>query len=372
MSDTNRSSARAGAIVRIVIWVVVLCLLMGVFAFFMLERPWSGGWNVFFGSYRYDDTGYSIGSADITDTIRSLDIDWTAGEVEIIAYDGEQLTLRETWSDNRNGNDEDDDNLMRWQVKNGKLTVKYCKPYVGLFHVSAKTLTVQVPAAWLNDEVKIDTASAKVRVEGLAADMNELDIDTASGQITLTDVYAADINVDTASGDVVTKRIRADEADFDSASGSVTVQGTVEELNINTVSGSVTVDVTGFSSGESQPADSRTVSVETVSGSITVNGRIQALELSTVSGRMNMTLDTAARTVSLDTVSGDMILRLPDTVSGFTVDIGSVSGDLSVNGFATEGGNRHKTYGDGSMRIDIDSTSGNVTVEKMAAVSETN
>lgn len=375
MSDTSRTSVRAGAVVRIVIWVMVLCLLVGVFTFCFIKKPWNE-WGVFsfsgFGGYHYDDTGYSIGDATITDRVSSLDVDWIAGQVEIVAYDGEQLTLKETVTESHN--DDDNDDQLRWQVKNGKLTVKHCKPYVGWNDVPVKTLTVQVPAAWLTDEVVIDTASANVKMEGFTSGMKELDVDTASGRITLTDVYATDMDVDTASGTVETKGIRVNEADFDSASGSVTVQGMVEELEIDTASGKVTVDVTGLSSGESQTAtDAHKVTVDTASGSITFVGRVQELELGTASGRMDITLTAPARTVSLDTASGDVTLRLPDDIPGFTVDIDSASGDLSVNGFATEGGNRHKTYGNGSTKIDVDSASGDIFVEKIPSTTpETN
>ena len=198
MDKTDRTERKnhsnAGAVVRIVIWLVVLCLLGSLFAVCLMGHFGGGeidGWfpqmpNLgFSNSYWYDDSDCSVGDHAFTERITSLDIDWLAGSVTIVPGEGDTLTIQEQSSKG----DTDTRDQLRWRVADGKLTVKFCEPSRLLaFHISEKSLTVTVPAAWLEDmtSVKLDTASASVQVSGLRAD--RLDVDTASGAVTVTDL----------------------------------------------------------------------------------------------------------------------------------------------------------------------------------------
>ncbi|MGN1446231.1 MAG: DUF4097 family beta strand repeat-containing protein [Eubacteriales bacterium] len=367
MDKTDRTErkkhANAGAAVRIVIWLLVLCLLGGLFAVCLMGYYGGGendGWfplirNLgFANSYWYDDSDYSVGDHAFTERITALDIDWLEGCVTIIPGEGDTLTLQEQSSVGVT----DTRDQLRWRVADGKLTVKFCGPSRLLaFDIPAKSLTVTVPAAWLEDmtSVKLDTASASVEINGLGAD--RLDVDTASGTVTLTDVTVRELDVNTVSGRIQVTNATADTADMDTTSGNITFSGKANVVDVDTVSGQVNLTLTE-KAGE--------VSVSSTSGDISVTGAADEVDLDTTSGTMTLTLTQAARKVSADSVSGRLEIHLPATVPGFTVDLDSVSGEITVNGFATEGGNRHRVYGDGSMTIDCDTVSGNVTISNDA------
>ena len=74
----------ASAVVRIVIWSVVFCLLTGLFALAMFREIFGhGGISLGFGGYYYDDDGFSIGNGTTERTITELNIDWVAGDVTV-------------------------------------------------------------------------------------------------------------------------------------------------------------------------------------------------------------------------------------------------------------------------------------------------
>lgn len=367
MDKTDRTErkkhANAGAAVRIVIWLVVLCLLGGLFAVCLTGYYGGGekdGWfpqirNLgFANSYWYDDSDYSVGDHAFTERITSIDIDWLEGCVTIVPGEGDTLTLQEQSSVGVT----DTRDQLRWRVADGKLTVKFCGPSRLLaLDIPEKSLTVTVPAAWLEDmtSVKLDTASVSVEINGLGAD--RLDVDTASGTVTLTDLTVRELDVDTVSGRIQVTNATADTADMDTTSGNITFSGKGNMVDVDTVSGQVNLTLMG-EAGE--------VSVSSTSGNISVTGAADEVDLDTTSGTMTLTLTKAARRVSADSVSGRLEIHLPATIPGFTVDLDSVSGEITVNGFATQGGNRHRVYGDGSMTIDCDTVSGNVTISNDA------
>ena len=61
----------------------------------------------------------------------------------------------------------------------------------------------------------------------------------------------------------------------------------------------------------------------------------------------------------MDTVSGDIQLVLPEDITGYSISRDSVSGSVNTNDFGNA-----LNYGDGYTKIELDSVSGNLTVEK--------
>lgn len=322
--ENEKKNGKASVILRIVIWSVVLVLLLGIFISLMV------GGNVFgirFSGlrlsgcgtdYYYDDTGYEVGNTDIAEAIRELSIDWLDGQVTVKSDPSlDALTVREL---DRDGDTPDDENALRWKLSGGKLTVRVYKPrkvYAGAKDMN-KTLEVCIPEAWLADLriVSIDSVSGDIDLAlDTAETLDKLDVDTVSGVIELT--------------------CNARDASLDSTSGNVTLNG-----------------------------DFGDVSVDTVSGKIFLTGAADELELESTSGNMTVTLSRAARELEADTVSGKLTLTLPADIVGFTADMDSVSGDVEINDFATTSKKHTYTYGDGSMQIKMDSTSGDLIIRK--------
>lgn len=103
-------------------------------------------------------------------------------------------------------------------------------------------------------------------------------------------------------------------------------------------------------------------SLETVSGNVTYVGKINTLSCEGVSAKCTATLSNHPREISMDGVSGDMILTLPADC-GFRASMDSLSGNISTE-FETSNNNGSYVFGDGSCIIDASTMSGNITIRK--------
>lgn len=136
-----------------------------------------------------------------------------------------------------------------------------------------------------------------------------------------------------------------------SVSGDVTLDGLSSRVKAQTVSGTL----------ETQALDGA-LDFETVSGDLTVaGGRCDSLHAKSVSGEI--LLDVEAADVKVKSVSGDVLVRLPED-SGLQVAVKTVSGKLTAgfdelrpNGRRLEG-----RVGDGTGRLQVQTVSGDVAV----------
>ena len=249
-SDANNNVERkrpvsASAVVRIVIWSVVFCLLTGLFALAMFREIFGhGGISLGFGGYYYDDDGFSIGNGTTERTITELNIDWVAGDVTVALSDGDRVEIFEDY-------DGTDANRLRWKVRGSELIVKFRKPtwfdegYVD----DEKKLMVLIPASMADDldEIQIETVFSNQNI-GVSA--RELDVSSVSGQVTVVGNYRT-VDIETVSGHV---KFAGDfrNANFESVSArvDVTLQKQAVSLDMDTVSGDLTVvlpdSTTGF------------------------------------------------------------------------------------------------------------------------------
>ena len=198
---------------------------------------------------------------------------------------------------------ESSDARMRWKLKDGKLTV-YSQKSGLTIPTRAKQLTVGIPAS-------------------RAAKLQKLSLDLSAA---------------TASLPALTLR----ELELDSVSGSVTLMGgSYENLDFDSTSGDLTVT--------------------DAAGSLTLDGAFETIDFDTTSGALHLTTSILPQDISCDTVSGGVMLTLPEN-GGFSATLDSVSGDLTVDGFA---GSLHRdefVYGQGGPAYEFDSVSGDVHI----------
>jgi len=298
----QKKSVNKSAVVRIVIWSVVLAILVGAFVCAMIFE----GDNVMFGihinvsGYKYDDAdSYRVGGGESTDTITALDINWIDGSVDIVAVDGDKITISETYDG------EDEDKRLRWKVENGKLTVKYCKS--GRLTATKKSLnkqlTVEVPRAMLESMSTVD-------VELVSADLN-------------------------------LRGVKANEMDVESVSGKIMIEGTITELGIETVSGDL--DLVGYI---------ERANIEGVSATLktTLLNDWATLDIETVSGNIEVYLPESTTTgfeAIMDAVSGSIQVEGFDDLTqkksycrygdgGIRMNVDAVSGNLKIRKIPTE------------------------------------
>lgn len=107
-----------------------------------------------------------------------------------------------------------------------------------------------------------------------------------------------------------------------------------------------------------------TVTVSTVSGRADLDLRhARSIKADTVSGDMRISAD-APEEMNIDSVSGDVRIFLPEG-TGFTARMDSVSGDLTGSLLTTREGRNHYTHGSGRCKLNVDTVSGDVEVNRL-------
>lgn len=285
------------AVVRIIIWSIVILVLLAILLAGLSHRFYvplriSGGYAGASGNIQMTtvdaDEEVCVPAAEI----RSIDVDWVSGSVTIAPGDVEEITFCESSVSN-------DKYKMVWKQSGDKLTIQFCRDSNSLnfgvhFNDGDKNLLITVPRDWVCDSLEIDAASAELRIRDLT--IREVKIDTASGT-----------------------------ADFENC--------TVDSLE-----------------------------VDTASGDITFSGSLNALECEAASAGFVGVLSNVPGHISMNSMSGDLDLTLPED-AGFTVDMDAMSSDFSSD-FPTVRKNGNYVCGDGRCRIDVDAMSGDVIIRK--------
>lgn len=289
----------------------VMCVLL-----LMVTGMLFGACNGSFGmsSFLYDDADkYTMGNAALeADDVEALDIAWVTGEVTIKYHSEDTVVISETANKDLN-----EDTTMYYWVDGDTLRVKFVKSGKWDFTGLSKELTVWLPESMELEELMVDSVSADVFVDGIAAE--KAVVDTVSGDVELRDVnISRSAKIDTTSGKL-----------------TAALSGELEELKANTVSGAI--DVTLEEAAK--------------------------LKADTTSGEIRLSMQKAPDSLSVDTVSGDVVLCLPED-SDFTIEMDTVSGSVkSELAMKTEKDNY--IFGDGTKKFEVDTTSGSVRVEKL-------
>lgn len=136
---------------------------------------------------------------------------------------------------------------------------------------------------------------------------------------------------------------------IDSVSAHITVEALkAEKVTLNNVSG--VCDFTDCSIGA--------LRCETVSGDLRYSGSLEALDCDAVSAQCRAALSNTPREISMEGVSGNLELTLPQD-TGFTASLDSLSGKITCQFPATVNGNTY-TYGDGRCQITASGISGSI------------
>jgi lia operon protein LiaG len=188
----------------------------------------------------------------------------------------------------------------------------------------------------VNGNLSIDAASAPVTSSGTRG---ELDIDVGSGAVQVTQ-SRGDLSVDTGSGSVSLSDVRGENVEIDTGSGDVT-----------------TSDIR-----------SNSLSIETGSGSIQSTALVAPqVSLQTGSGSVTADLSGEVWNVNVETGSGDVTLKMPQTL-GAEVDIETSSGEIETDFevAVTRHARDHMTgrIGDGRGKIVIETGSGQIKLVK--------
>ncbi len=292
-----------------------------------------------------------VGDGEISATIKELKINWTSGKVHIAYHSGNTIRISEKITGTVS-----DDMRMRWRVEGDTLTIEYDQPGFHLFSLAPheKELTVTLPERFVLEKANITATSADLDIPAL---------------------YADSVRLKSTSGDVRAKvTARTIKGEMTSGDMELQVMSAAEEIKLHSTSGNIILE-SGWDAGKTE--------IETTSGKIqaavkqteefkatSTSGDIHAVLGETKEAKFKSTSGTIlaeiARMEELEirSTSGDVTAHLP-TAPGFTARVETASGDFQHTLPLNKEG---KTYrcGDGSAKVEIHTTSGNIKIAEKA------
>lgn len=265
-----------------------------IFASCRISVEWSGVPSESYSdSDRYTRGGDNLNIDDYP--IEALEIDWVKGSIQIAYHDEQTISFSETSNHSLRS---------AWKLhyyystKDETLKIKYCESGVKIDSDIKKTLTVYLPRDYK---------------------LPFLDVDSASADLYVTNIYCDDIDYNSASGD----------AEF-------TLLGTTRFIEIDTASGDAIITVPNLKGFE----------VDTASGDFTL-----------------LCTESAPNEFEIDLASGDVDLTIPEN-TGFTLDYGGLAKSFVSTDFPLSVKGKKYIYGDGSRKYEIDGASSKVTLHK--------
>lgn len=226
--------------------------------------------------------------------IRDIKIEWVAGSITLTPADVDTIQVAES-------DPAESKYAMVWKQSGDKLVIRFCDNVKMDFHfgitfndVVSKDLTILVPMDWECDSLEVAAASATLDVRNLL--IKEVDFDGASGECRFENCVIDELDLDTASGDIF-------------------FTGTLNTLDCDAASASVTA-----------------------------------------------VFDNVPKIIDMDSMSGDLDITLPSD-AGFTVSLDAVSSDFVCDFDYFQ---RNDTYcrGNGECRITMDAMSGDLYIRE--------
>ena len=115
---------------------------------------------------------------------------------------------------------------------------------------------------------------------------------------------------------------------------------------------------------QSMNAPQAKADVSSVSGKVELDGSFREVKAGSTSGEIDLMLRNAPAAVEVSTVSGEVDVELP-AGTGFTLDYSTVSGELEYDFPLTKSKDGKYVCGDGACRIEVGTTSGSLSVERL-------
>ena len=272
-----KEKKKTGAWIRLIVFSFLALILITI----LISGIRKGGMGIpflSFSSFQYaNEEKYTVGDNSITASqLKDIDINWVSGSITLEAYDGDTIEITET-----SDSDISSDDRVRSCYENGVLTIQFRKSTFLLFgtQASGKNLKIRIP---------------KTLAEGI----ENLSLDSVSSENSITGLSVKHCDIDTVSGD------------------------------------------------------------------LTFDGTLQNLELDTVSGKCLISSQKAPDNIEADSVSGDVTLKIPGD-SGFTAEQDGVSSNFNSE-FPTSLTDDNYVCGNGGTgKWEFDSVSGDVRIEKL-------
>ena len=239
---------------------------------------------------RYENAGkYTKGGSSVAADMEQLEINWIAGEVELILCDGNEVTFSESSEQELKDAFE-----MRFYRDADTLYLQYAKSGKWKFGKLSKKLTIQIPRDLLLSQIRINTVSAEIKLSETMA--RTLKIETVSGGVSLPNGQKIDtVSLETVSGKIDFAAESIADLELNTVSGVVTIQTKItKRAKLDSVSGNLTLYL--------PPDSSFSARVDTVSGSFSSS-------FETVSDGHRRVCAGGEVPFDIDTVSGDISIQ---------------------------------------------------------------
>ncbi|XEC94688.1 DUF4097 domain-containing protein [Paenibacillus tarimensis] len=168
---------------------------------------------------------------------------------------------------------------------------------------------------------------------------NGFTVDTGSGNINIEEVAASDIRIDGGSGNMNAERLTAERLEFELGSGNVKLLDSTADIIGKVSSGNIRIDGTA----------------------------LNKIDVQTGSGNIRIAADRLTGDVGVKTGSGNVNVDLSERPESLAVKARTGSGDINVrwDNF-TQTGSKGSTFegafGDGDIKLDVRTGSGNFTL----------
>ncbi len=270
----------------------------------------------------------------LTGEVENLEIQWIRGNVEVRRTDGDTVRITEF---SRQPLEEREKTVI--SLEDGELSIAWSKEKWRQSVPYSKHLLVELPYS-------------------CAGGLEEVEIKSVSGSISMHDFSAEDLTISQVSGRIMVSGLKTEDLKLSAVSGQIKAADLqAEDLNISGVSGEV--EVTGFHAEDAH--------LQTVSGSLNAAGDCDDLSVDSVSGLAAVTLNRLPESADVHTVSGRSILRLPDSEDGFTVNyhtqFGAFQCDFPLTG-ELNAKSGEGAYGDGGAELEMHSVTGAVELRR--------
>ncbi|MDD5917713.1 MAG: DUF4097 family beta strand repeat-containing protein [bacterium] len=183
------------------------------------------------------------------DEVKSIEIYWRSGEVELIESDEAELSARES------GGELPEEAAMHYLLEDGTLRIRFCESGAKLHvHSNDKHLTIEIPKGI---DLSVHTTSASVKADALH--QNSILISAHSGRTELGSAEAESIDLSSSSGSIRADSISAQTLKCSTSSGSVQIDAlAAERVDVETSSGSVDLTFTAAVQADIRTSSGRT------------------------------------------------------------------------------------------------------------------
>lgn len=221
-------------------------------------------------SFVYEDADrYTMGGTSLSDKVENVEVEWLSGNVQVAVHDRNTIEFSEEANKQLDRN-----NTLYYWLDGRTLHIKFCRSGKWNFAGLEKNLILWLPKDLKLKELKVDSISAAIAAGDVKA--QKLELNSVSGAASVDGGEFDEIKGDFVSGDVSVASLNVpEEMEIDTVSGSVKLfllQSADFTLEFETVSGDFSSDIALKADGDKYICGDgiNRYEIDTVSGDVDI------------------------------------------------------------------------------------------------------